>query len=448
MSQVVELFILAGLILINSVLAMSEMAIVSSRRARLQQRASRGDAGAQAALALLDNPSYFLSAVQIGITLISILAGAFSGATLADSLAASIATVPILQPYSRAIAMGLIVVGVGYVSLVIGELVPKRIALNHPEAIAGAVAIPMGALAKVAAPAVWLLSASTELVLRLFRIRTTTQPEITEEEIKIMVEQAADAGIVEHVEQEMVVQVFKLGDRKVDELMTHRLKIEWLDIDDPLEENLHLLAASSHSHLPVCKDDRDHVIGLVSSKALLSKFIEGGPIDLQELLIKPHVVPESMPAFKLLDFFRRSGQHLAMVADEYGGIAGLVTTSDILEAIAGEFPTPEDADDPEAIRRDDGSWLIDAMMSIEKFKNLLDVETMPDEETLEYETVAGFVIAQLGHIPKEGEHFDHDGMRIEIVDMDHNRIDKLLVQLIEPASEDDENPNGAPESKE
>jgi len=430
MHVALELGIIFVLVVLNGLLAMSEMAIVSSRRVRLQQQAEKGNPGALAALALAQAPSHFLSAVQIGITLISLLAGAFSGATLAQALTGALSMIPGLETYAPALGMGLVVLGVGYVSLVVGELVPKRLALNNAEGIAALVARPMRGLTWLAAPAVRLLGVSCDAVLHLLQVRPSAEPPITEEEIHIMVAQATEAGVLESAEQDMVARVFKLGDLRVDELMTPRPRLVWLDLEDPLELNVKKMKETGHTYYPVCIGEPDKVQGLVSIKHLWAKVQAGQTLDLRASLTKPLLVPERTRALKLLDQFRQSGKHLALVLDEYGSVQGLVTIIDVVEALVGQLPEAGKATAPQAVQRADGSWLIDGIMTIEDFKAALHLEDLPEEEPTHYQTIGGLVVHQLGRIPAAGDHCTWQDLRFEVMDMDDNRVDKVLVAKV------------------
>jgi putative hemolysin len=427
-----EVFIVILLLLANGVFAMSEIAIISARKARLQQLANAGDRKALVALELANAPNHFLSTIQIGITLIGILAGAYGGAAIARELAAGMEDVPFIAPYRHGIALGIVVVSITYVSLIVGELVPKRLALNSPERIAAAVAPAMRALSRLASPAVHLLSLSTDAVLRLLGVRPSEEPPVTEEEIRLLLEQGAQAGMFEAAEQAMVERVFRLGDRRVSSVMTPRTEIVWLDRDASLEEICRTVTESVHSRFLVAQGTIDNVVGVVHAKDLLARTFEGQPIDLMALLQQPLYVPESMPALRVLELFKQSGTHLALVVDEYGGVQGLVTPSDILEAIVGDIPSVAELGEPQAVQREDGSWLLDGMLSVDEFKEIFDLSALPGEDQGVYQTLAGFVIMQLGRIPAVADHFEWQGLRFEVVDMDGNRIDKVLVMLVPP----------------
>ena len=422
-----EIVIIFLLILTNGVLALAEIAIVASRKARLQQKADEGDARSKAALELSQDPNEFLAAIQIGITLIGILAGAFSGATLAESLASWIARLPALAPFANALAIGIVVVVITYFSLVFGELVPKRLGLTDPEGMARRVAGPMMLLARIGRPLVRLLSASTDLVMRLLGVRPSDEPPVTEEEIKVMLEQGTQAGVFEASEQDMVTSIFRLGDRRVGGLMTPRTEVVWLDLEDPPDTNRDKIIQSVYSRLPVAKGDLDHIRGVLQAKTLLSRCLCGEPFDLEHSLVQPLFVPESMLVFEMIEQFRVSRLHTAMVVDEFGGIQGLVTLTDVLEAIIGEMPMPGELDEPGIVLREDGSWLLDGLLPVDEFMELLGVSEMPDLDRGYYQTLSGFVMNSLERIPTAGDHFEWNDLRFEVMDMDGKRVDKVLV---------------------
>jgi putative hemolysin len=422
-----EILVIFLLMLANGLFAMSEMAIVSARRARLQEWVEQGNAKAMVALELANSPNRFLSTVQIGITLIGILTGAFGGATLAKTLSPYIALIPALSASSEPIAFFIVVLIITFLSLVIGELVPKRLALNSPERIATAVAVPMRWIARITSPFVHLLSLSTEAVLKLLRVDThSSDPLVTEEEIKVLVRQGAEAGMFEVAEQDMVERVFRLGDQQVSGLMTPRLDIIWLDLNDSAEVNRRKMTESNHSRFPVCQETLDNVLGVVHITDVLNRSLAGEPIDLVSLLRQPLLIPETTHALRVLELFKQTGTHIAMIVDEYGVIQGVVTLNDVMEMIIGDIPS-SDQEESDAIQREDGSWLLDGMLTIDDLKELFDFDTLPGEERGNYQTLGGFVITQLGHIPKSSDHFVWEDFRFEVMDMDGNRVDKVLV---------------------
>ncbi len=422
-----EILIILVLIIANGVFSMSEMAIVSARKVRLQQFANQGDARARAALKLAESPNHFLSTVQVGISLIGILTGAFGGATIANRLAIYIKFVPLLAPYSEPISFGIAVLLITYFSLIVGELVPKRLALNNPEKIASIVAIPMQALAAIASPVVYLLSASTDLILRVLGITASTEPQVTEEEIKILIEQGTEAGTFEEAEQDMVERVFRLGDRPVSYLMTPRPDIVWLDLDDSAEENRQKMVNSAYSRYPISQGGLDNVLGVIPVTDLLARSFRGEPLDLTVGLRQPVFVPESTRGLKVLELFKQTITHMALVVDEYGVIQGLVTLNDIMSEIVGDVPSTDGQDQPQAVQREDGSWLLDGMLPVEEFLELFGMEEWQSEERGSYQTLGGFVITHLGRIPAAADYFEWQSMRIEVMDMDGNRVDKVLV---------------------
>jgi putative hemolysin len=436
-SVATQVSIVVLLTLANGLFSMSEMAVVSSRKVRLQQQAQRGDRRAQAALELANSPNRFLSTVQVGITLIGTITGAFGGAELSKPLTEQLKRVPLIQDYAQPVAFTTVVILLTYLSLIVGELVPKQLALNDPEAIATLVAVPMRFLSKLASPVVHLLSLSTEAVLKLLNVRPSTEPEVTEEEIRVMIQQGTDAGMIEEAEQEMVERVLRFGDRKVSALMTPRPDIVWLDLDDSYEDNQARLIEGAHSRLPVCQEGLDNVLGVTYVNDLLSRALRNQPFDLTLELRQPLFVPENTRSLKVLELFKETGNHMALVVDEYGVIQGLVTLNDILQAIIGDVPGQDDEDEQQPMQREDGSWLLDGSMDIDEVHELLDVDELPGEQRGNYHTLGGFVITYLGRIPKASDHFEWSNLRFEVVDMDKNRVDKVMVSPLvkpEPAS--------------
>jgi putative hemolysin len=421
-----DLIVVLVLTIANGLFSMSEMAVVSARKARLQEMAERGNTEAKAALALANSPNRFLSTVQVGITLITILTGVLGGATLAKPIADTITRfIPQLAPSSDAIANTLVVIFITFLSLIIGELVPKRLALNSPERIAMAVAIPMRLVEKLTAPIVFLLSLSTDLLLKLLGSNVASdEPQITEEEIKVLMRQGAAEGTFDAAEQDMIERVFNLGDEPISALITPRLDIVWLDLNDSLEENRQKMTDSRHSRYPVCQESLDNVLGIIHVKDLLA---QSHPFDLTTVLRQPLFLAETTHALKALELLKKTGNQVALVANEYGVTQGLVTLNDVVEVIIGDIPFEDEEQEQEAIRREDGSWLMDGRIAIDEFKELLNIEELPGEERDNYQTLGGFVITQLGHIPKSSDHFVWDGFRLEVMDMDGNRVDKVLV---------------------
>jgi putative hemolysin len=434
-SIVLEILFILLLIVANGIFSMSELAIVSSRKVRLEQWAKEGNRRAKAALKLANNPNNFLATVQIGITLIGILSGAVGGATIAKRLEEVFNSVPIIAPYSENISFTIVVAVITYLSLVIGELAPKRLALGHAEQIASNVAKPMQVLANFGTPLVYLLSASTEAFLKVFGVNPSTEDPITAEEIKELIAQGAEAGMFEESEQEMVDRIFRLGDRPIKALMTPRTEIIWLDLNTPLAETQQEVINSPYSRFPVARENLDECLGIVEIRDFLTACLSGKEIDLETSLHSPLHVAESASALSVLESFKQTGNHIALVTDEYGGVEGLVTINDLLEAIVGTLPSQDQYDEPQIIRRDDGSWLVDGMLSVDELKELLEIEQMPEEEEGNYHTAGGFMMTTLRRIPTSGEHFNWGGFQFEVVDMDGTRVDKVLITAIAPIPE-------------
>lgn len=431
----IQLFLIVILIVANGVFSGSEIALVSARKVRLEQQAREGNRSARLALRLAESPNDFLSTVQIGITLIGILSGALGGATVAQKLQDFLNQVPFLQPYSEFLSFAVVVGLITYLSLVIGELVPKRLALSHPEQIACTVARPMQRLSRLAAPLVALLSFSTDTVVRLLGIQASPETTITEDELRVLIEQGTEAGTFEAAEQEMVGRVLRLGDRPIRALMTPRTDIDWLDLDASVEENRQLIMESSHSRFPVCQGSIDECLGVVRLRNLVATYLHSpdpNP-DLKPLLQVPLYVADSTRALKVLEMFKESGTHIALVLDEYGGVEGLVTLNDLVEAIVGDLPALEDEEEPMVVQREDGSWLLDGLLPVDELKRLLDLESLPEEDT-GYHTLAGFIINHLGRIPTAGDNFEWEGKYFEIVDMDGRRVDKVFM-MVRPEAE-------------
>lgn len=425
-----ELIFIFVLVVLNGVFSGSEIAIVSARKVRLEQLAKRGNRKAKLALKLATSPNNFLSAVQIGITLIGILTGAVGGATVAMRLAEFLDDIPLLAPYAGPLSISLLVGFITYLSLVVGELVPKRIALSHPEHIACGMAPAMNLVANLTAPLVYLLGVSTDAVLRMFGITSKEASPITEEEIRVMIEQGAQAGMIDEAEQEMVERVFRLGDRPVKTLMTPRTAIAWLDVESDWEENQQEILDTPYSRFPVGRDSLDECLGFVRVKDILNSQWSGQKINLEEIVQPPLFVAENTRSLNVLEMFRASGIHLALITDEYGGIEGLVTLNDLIEAIVGSIPNDDEIQEPQIIQREDGSYLLDGLLPIDEFKEIFDIETLSNEEEGHYHTLGGFVIESLGKIPQSGEYFVSDSLRVEVVDMDGIRIDKVLVSQL------------------
>lgn len=420
-----EVSILLLLILLNGVFALSEIAIVSSRRVRLQSMVADGNKGAKTALELVLNPTQFLSTVQIGITLIGIVAGAFGGATLARELASLLENLPIIGRYAATVSFVLVVGSITFFSVVIGELVPKRFGLQDPERIAVLVARPMFFLSRVVAPVVQLLALTTDGIIRLIGAKDDVVEAVSEDEIRIMVQESAAAGIIEPEEREMVESVFRFGDLQVGRLMTPRTDIIWLDANASETEIRAIVEHSAHTRFPVCDGALDKVLGIVRAKDLLARTWSGQPFDLRASLQQPLYLPETMPALRALERFKATGTHLGLLVDEFGGIEGVVTLINILETLVGDIPTSEEMAEPPIVQRDDGSYLVDGMVLINDLKPFLGIETFPAETT--YNTLGGFIVTMIGQMPMVGASCLWAGYRFEVVDIDGLRVDKVLV---------------------
>jgi putative hemolysin len=435
LNPIFEVALLLILFIANGALAMAEMAVVSARKIRLQQKAEAGDENARTALELARQPADFLSTVQIGITLVGVLAGAFGGATLAARIAPWFERLPWLAPYSQAVSLVLVVLVITYLSLILGELAPKRLALADPDRVATAVARPMQALSRLALPVVRFLSASSDVVLHLVGARHSDEPPVTEEEVKILIEMGTQAGIFEQAEQEMVSAVFRLADRRVDSIMTPRTEITWLDLEDPEEKIRRTIIDSIYTILPVAEGDLDHILGLVQAKDLLARCLQEEALDLRAALVPPQFVPESKPALKVLDLFRRTHMNVALVIDEFGGLQGMVTLIDILEAIVGDLSGLGEEAEPEARQREDGSWLLDGLLPVDELMDLLKMTSLPVESRNQFQTLGGLMMASLGRIPQSGDHFEWQGLKFEVLDMDGFRVDKVLVSSMPDQSQ-------------
>jgi putative hemolysin len=420
-----ELLVILGLVLLNGVFAMSELAMVSARRARLQYLADQGRTGAKTALALKADPTRFLSTVQVGITLIGVLAGAFGGARIAGALAERLVRAGLPPGAADTTALSLIVVLITYLSLILGELVPKRLALADAARIATRVARPMRLLSRAGAPIVWVLERSTTLVLRLLGQRAHRAEQVTEDEIRSIVAEGAASGVLHGVEREMIEGVMWLADRPVRSIMTPRVDVEWLDVDATPEMVRDKIAGTGHARFLVCRGRLDDIVGVVHTKDLAAALLRAEPLDLASLARPPLVMPERSPVLRLLERLRTATVHMAVVVDEYGSIEGIITPTDILSGIAGELPQGADDDIPEAVRREDGSWLIDGRLDLHAAERVLNVGGMADDH--DYATLAGFVLWRLGRMPRPADTFEWRGYRFEVVDMDGRRIDKVLV---------------------
>ena len=424
-----EVLLIFVLLIINGLFSMSEIAVVSSRRARLEKSADDGNLGAIAALKLSDSPNRFLSTVQIGITLVGVLSGAFGGAALAVHIIPFVEEIAFLKPYAQQFSFALIVLIITYFSLVIGELVPKRIALNAPESIAKLISRPMNLVSKVTAPAVWFLSTSTNIVLKILRQTNQNQTSVTEEELRAMLLQGTTDGILEETEHELMENVFRLDDQNIQALMTPRMKIGWIDLNDSKAEIIDQIKDYPYSRIIVAEDDLDNIKGYVKAKDILNLVLTDSISNLKKVAKSPLFTPETTTALEVLEQFRKSDIQLAAVIDEFGSTQGIITTNDILEAIFGEVSF-YGIENNNAVQRDDGSWLLDARLSNSDYCLILKIKELPTEETGMYETLAGFIIKRLERLPKIGDKFDWENYKFEVVDMDGKRVDRVLVTPI------------------
>lgn len=427
----VELAVIAALLVANGLFAMAEIALVASRRVRLEHRAGTGDASSAAALRLKADPTDFLSTVQVGITLIGIFAGAYSGAAFAAPVAGLLRRAAWLAPYSDAVALGLVVSLLTFASLIIGELVPKALALRNPEGVAAAVARPFAMVARVAAPLVRLLSAATNAVLWLLRLKPQAEPHITEEEIRALISQATHAGEVRPAERAIVEEVFRLGDRRVRAIMTPRFDIDWVDINHG-RAGVHRAAIETrHSRLLFCDGELDRVVGLARAEDLLAAWAAGqateSPDDIRALVRPVTFVPDTLPALALLDRFRAARSHTLLAVNEFGAVQGLVTLSDVLEALLGAIPDSPEPTPARLVQRPDGSWLVDGDTPVEDLRHAIPLPVRDDALSDGYETLAGLVMTRLARVPRTGDAFEWSGWRFEVVDMDGRRVDKVLI---------------------
>ena len=423
-----EVFLIFVLLILNGIFSMSELAVVSARRIRLQQAAEKGSRGAGAAIELAENPSRFLSTVQIGITLVGILAGAFGGATIAGILADALRDAPVIGPYSTGVSFVLVVALITYFSIIIGELIPKSLALNSPEKIATLVSRPMKLISGFASPVVWLLTTPTIFILKLFRVHASVDPPVTDEEIKGLIDAGTKAGVFEETEQDLIESVIHLGDRRVTAVMTPRTKIAWLDLEDEPDKIKGQLAECRFSRLPVARESLDNLLGYATAKHLLGHLVKENEINLTAVLKQPLYVPETLTILELLEQFRESHTHFAVVIDEHGGVEGLVTMNDVLEEIVGELSNSQHTLAEHGIeRREDGSLVLDGRLPVFEFQEALGLKEMPAGERGDYQTLAGFVIARLGNLPQTGDRFRWDKYEFEIISMEKRRVDKVLV---------------------
>ena len=425
------------LIVVNGLLAMSEIAVVSSRKSRLQKLADDGSIGARSALELSNEPSAFLSTIQVGITTVGILSGAIGENALADPLTKWLSGIAWTEPYARGLAMTMVVVGLTYVSVVVGELVPKRLGLLAPEPIAAMIAAPMKMLARLASPLVWLFSSSSSVLLKLFGANQREEAPVSNDEINVLMEQGAEAGVFHESEQAIVSNVLRLDEQRIGAIMTHRNDIYVLDLDQPEEEIRRCLAESPYTRIVVCRDGLEHIVGMLRTADLLKLALTGEKLDIEPFLRPPLYVPEGVTTTHLLESFRKAHQQCALIVDEYGELQGLVTLTDVLSSIVGDIPSSDTDKEQDIVERTDGSWLVDGGIAIERLKSALDMEDdLPGEDENAFNTLGGLVMYVLGRIPVVTDQFEAAGFRFEVVDMDKNRVDKiLLIRLPMPEEE-------------
>jgi putative hemolysin len=423
----VEILIIFFLILLNGVFSMSEIALISARKNRLESAAKKGNTSAKTALDLANSPNKFLSTVQIGITLIGILTGIYSGAKITTDVQTFIAGFDILKPYANSIGVGIVVVTLTFFSLVLGELLPKRIGLNHPEAIAKAVAVPMKIVSIVTAPFIWLLMTSTDFILKILNIKPTADGKVTEEEIKAIIKEGTEGGEVQEIEQDIVERVFHIGDRKVNSLMTHRKSLVYLSIeDDDMAGLKEKMLDELHSVYPVCEDNLDEVVGVAFLKDLFANF-EKGKFNLRDITREPVYLIEHTSAYKALEIFKKSKVHYALVTDEHGVIQGIITLNDILEALVGDASDFYE-EEFQLVAREDGTWLVDGHYSLHDFLTYFDMDDLIND--YDVTTVSGLIMTEMSYIPKVGEQLIWNKMKLEVIDMDGIKIDKVLVSSI------------------
>ena len=418
-----EILILLALILLNGVFSMSEIALVSARKARLETQANKGNKRAREALNLANNPDTFLSTVQIGITLIGILTGIYSGEKLTDDLVAFLDQFPFLRAYKQGLATAIIVILLTYFSMILGELVPKRLGLSRPEAISKAMAKPMRIVSLIAHPFIWLLSKSSFLIMKLFKIKSD-ENQVTEEEIKAIISEGTEHGAIEEAEQEIIERVFHLGDRNITSLMTHRSDIVWFDVNDNEQAIRDKIISEPHSIYPICDGDIDNLKGVISLKDI---YVSPDRTLFKEFMKPALFIPDNNTAYQVMEKFKESKIHSCFIVDEYGSIRGMITLNDIMEAIIGDMPQPDDEDDYEIVAREDGTYLIDAQIPFYNFLSHFEKTDWLTEEEQEYDTLAGCILNEIERIPQTGDKIEWRDFKFEIVDMDGHRIDKVLV---------------------
>ncbi len=418
-----QILILVFLIILNGIFAMSEIAIVSSRKSRLEELLRRGNKRAKLVLHLSESPNRFLSTIQVGITLIAILIGVFGGSGLTRELDARLFGLGVSEPLSYNISLIIIIFLITFFSIIAGELVPKRLGMTNPESIAMAIAKPMFVLSKIMLPFVWLLSSTTDIIVKLLGIRKKSDSQVTEEEIRALLEEGTEVGEIQEIEQDIVERVFHLGDQRIGALMTHRNDIAWLNTENPNEINVRIITENTHSIYPLCNKELDYVLGIIYAKDLLIAMLKEPDLDLKKYVKKVNIVPSDKKAYQVLEKFKETRIHCGLVVDEFGSIEGIITINDILDGLVGDIT---DMDEPEVIKRSENSWLIDGKLAFFEFIHEFEVEDY-DFTGVQFHSIAGFVIHQLKEIPKTGDSFNWGGYHFEILDMDGNRIDKILL---------------------
>ena len=428
-SSLIQLAVILLLVVLNGVFALSEISLVSARKGRLKQRAEDGDEAARKVLVLQDEPNNFLSTVQIGISTIGILSGALGSANLSGYVAQLFISLGISENASQQVGFILVVLFTTYCSLIIGELIPKRIGMNNPEGIAMAISRPMALLSRLAKPIVRFLGWSTETGLKILGIHVSNEPDVSEEEVRLMLLEGKEVGVFEESEHTMFEGVFRLGDRRVEMIVTPRTELEWIDVQDPLQIWDEVLFTTHFNRLPVVDGDLDHVIGVVRTKDMLVKRMRNPNFNLMEIIQLAIYIPESMSALNALNAIKQGGNSMAMVIDEYGGLLGIVTLFDLMEAVIGDVPAG-DVEEDSIVQREDGSWLVDGLLPIDELKELLDINALEGEKEYGFQTLGGYIMAQLGEIPRTGQAVDINEYRFEIVDMDGRRVDKVMIHAL------------------
>ncbi|HBO34621.1 MAG TPA: hypothetical protein DD636_07810 [Anaerolineaceae bacterium] len=432
----IEVLVIFVLILINGMFSMYELAMVSAKKQKLEQAKASGDIRAAKALALLENPNKFLSTVQIGISLISVLSGAFGGANIALTLSDWLVTRGMGVGTASAIALIVVVLAITFFSIVIGELIPKRIAMNDPEGIARGLSGIMLMISNLSKPLIELLDWSTELGIKLLGIKVNDKPSVTEEELRLLIAEGRDLGVFNKAEQDYVEGVFRFTERRVDALMTPRSDIDWLDLEDSRDKLVQEIRQSKFSRLPLAKGELDRFVGVIDTKDLAGLDLYSDDVDFQKIAHDPIIVPENTSALKAFERFRDTGKHEGLVIDEYGSVVGMFTLFDVLESIVGDIPTDEFDKTIEVVEHDGGSWSLDGMLPIDELKELLEIDSLPEEDKVGYQTLSGLVMNQLGSIPKVGDTFEIENFVFEVTEMDALRVERVLVNRIPPVEQE------------